>query len=120
MSESSRARIDFANKVKNGEYTFTQAEAELDRMGECYGENAFLAGNVTRKDPPWTMEDLDDLYMEAIAGAGSREFFNYMAEVSDVVYSKKHRTKRLAILGGIASIIALIGIMIAVVHYIRT
>ena len=93
MSKSSSARVDFARKVKNGDYTLEQAEKELDRMEESYGEEAFLAGSVVRKEPPWTMKDLEKLNMEVTAGAGSRELLHYMAEVSDAVYSKKRRMK---------------------------
>lgn len=114
---SSGARVAFARKVKNGEYTLAQAEAELDRMEAHYGEEAFLAGSVIRKEPPWTMEDLESLDMEVTAGAGSREFLHYMAEVSDAVYSKRRRTKMLAIVGGVVAALALIGAAVAVVRH---
>lgn len=116
MSESSSARVDLARKIRNGEYTLTQAEAELDRMEKCYGESAFLAGSVIRKEPPWTMDDLENLNMEVTAGAGSRELLHYMAEVSDAVYNKKRRTKTLAIVGGILAAAALIGAIAVIVH----
>lgn len=116
MSKSSSARVDFARKVKNGDYTLEQAEKELDRMEESYGEEAFLAGSVVRKEPPWTMKDLEKLNMEVTAGAGSRELLHYMAEVSDAVYSKKRRMKLLTILGGIVAAIALAGAIIALVQ----
>lgn len=117
MSESGSARADFVRKVKRGEYTLAQAEAELDRMEEHYGEEAFLPGSVTRKEPPWTMEDLEDLHMDVIAGAGSRELFHYMAEVSDAVYRKRRRIKALAIAGGIVAAIALFGAVVAIVRH---
>lgn len=118
MNESSSgARVAFARKVKNGEYTLAQAEEELDRMEARYGEEAFLSGSVIRKEPPWTMEDLESLDREVTAGAGSREFLHYMAEVSDAVYSKKRRTKMLAIVGGVVAALALIGAAVAFVRH---
>lgn len=120
MNESSNARVAFARKVRNGEYTLAQAEAELDRIEARYGEDAFLAGSVTRKEPPWTMEDLEGLNMKVTAGAGSRELLHYMAEVSDAVYSQKRRVKMLAIAGGIvAAAILLLGAAFAVVRHQR-
>lgn len=117
MSESSSARVDFARKVRQGKYTLAQAEAELNRMEECYGEKAFQPGSVTRKEPPWTMEDLEDLNLEVTAGAGSRELLHYMAEVGDAVYRKRRRIKTLAIAGGIVAAIALIGAAVAIARH---
>lgn len=119
MNESSSARVDLARKLRDGAYTLTQAEAELDRMEKDYGESAFLAGSITRKEPPWTMEDLEDLHMEVTAGAGSRELFHYMAEVSDAVYRKKRRTKKLAIAGGILGALAAIALVGGIVAALR-
>lgn len=108
MNESSSARVALARKLRNGEYTLEQAEAELDRMEKDYGESAFLAGSVTRKEPPWTMGDLEDLNTEVTAGAGSRELFHYMAEVSDAVY---RRRRHMIIAGGILGALAVIALL---------
>ena len=83
-----QARINFTQKVMAGEYTRTQAEAELDRMEREFGDLAFLPGTVTRKPEPWTMEYLKELEEAAICGAGSREFLSYMAEVGEKVHRK--------------------------------
>lgn len=88
MEANVRARINFMEKVMAGKYTRAEAEAELDRMEREFGDLAFLPGTVTRKPKPWTMKHLEELKTAAICGAGSREFFSYMAEVGEEVHRK--------------------------------
>lgn len=115
-----QARIDFVHKVQKGQYTYAEAEAELDRMQQVYGETAFSVGKVVRKPKPWTMKDLKKLERDFISSASSREFFDYMAEMSEEVYRKKRQKRMLAIIGGIAGLAALIAAMIAIVRFFNS
>ncbi|OUQ76582.1 hypothetical protein [Flavonifractor sp. An100] len=111
-----QARINFVDKVMKGQYSRAEAEAELDRMEQEFGERAFTTGKVTRKSKPWSMEDLKDLERDFMASASSRKFFEYMAEMSEEVYRKKRQRKKLAIFGGIAAAIALVVAVVALVR----
>lgn len=50
-----------STRLMKGQYSRAEAEAELDRMEQEFGERAFTTGKVTRKSKPWSMEDLKDL-----------------------------------------------------------
>ena len=115
-----QARINFVDKVMKGQYSRAEAEAELDRMEQEYGKDAFTIGTVTRKPKPWTMEDLKDLERDFMASASSRKFFEYMAEMSEEVYRKKRQRKKLAIFGGIAAAIALVAAVVALVRFFHS
>ena len=118
--DSIQARIDFVHKVMDGKYSRAEAEAELNRMEQLYGEDAFSIGKVVRKPKPWTMEDLEELERDFMASASSRKFFEYMAEMSEEVYRKKRQRKKLAIFGGIAAAIALVAAVVALVRFFHS
>ena len=119
MKDDIQARLDFIHKVMDGEYTYAEAEAELDRMEAKYGEEAFLPGAVVRKPRPWTRQDLEDLKGAAVAGAGSREFLSYMAEMGEEVHRKERRNKQLKVAGIIAAIVAAVAIIVMIVRILR-
>ena len=78
--------IHLANDIAAGKISANQLEEELSRIENEYGASAFNSFKVTRKDPPWTNEDLEDLRDQSSAGACSKEFYRYMVEVSESVY----------------------------------
>lgn len=87
-----KIRLNFIRNARAGKYTPAQAKAELDRMEKQYGKLIFTPGNANKKPRPWTKNDLDDLWKEAVAGAGSRDFLEYMAEVGYAVNkNNKHK-----------------------------
>lgn len=112
MKDNVEARVDFIEQVAEGKYTLSEAEAELNRMEQEYGNKAFLPGTVVRKPKPWTKEYLRDLEEDAIAGAGSREFLHHFAEVSADVYGRARRRRALAIGGGILAAFAAIALIL--------
>lgn len=112
MRDNVKARIDYIKKVAAGKYTLTEAEAELNKLEQEYGDDAFLPGAVVRKPKPWTKEYLRDLEEDAIAGAGSREFLHHFAEVSADVYGRARRRRALAIGGGILAAFAAIALIL--------
>lgn len=81
------------SKILKGEMRYPDVEKELDRISMQYGEDCFNCFRVERKEKPWSEKDLEDLGILSACGAGSREFYLYMAEVSDYVHSQK-ATKR--------------------------
>ena len=92
MNPRVEARFDFVIDAIAVTYTPAHAKAELDRIERRFGKMAFPPGTVTKKPRPWTKNDLDDLWQEAIAGAGSRDFLEYMAEVGYAVNkNNKHK-----------------------------
>lgn len=116
-----QARIDFVHKVMDGQYTYAEAKAELDRMEQVYGENAFSVGKVIRKPKPWTMKDLEDLHLDFMSSASSRDFFDYMAEMSEEVYRKKRKKRTFAIFGGVVALVAVIAaILLAFVRFFNS
>ena len=86
------AKLNFIRNAMAGKYTPAQAKVELDRIEREFGKMAFLPGTVTKKPRPWTRADLEHLRFKAAAGAGSRDFFEYMAEVGYAVNkNNKHK-----------------------------
>ena len=87
-----KIRLNFIRNARAGKYTPAQAKVELDQMEKQYGELVFTPGKANKKPRPWTKSDLDDLWKEAIAGAGSRDFLEHMAEVGYAVNkNNKHK-----------------------------
>lgn len=120
MTENIQARVNFVQCVMDGKYSCAEAEAELSRMQKEYGEHAFAPYCVEPKPKPWTFEDLKLLERKFMAGAASREFFSYMAEMSEEVYRKKRQRKKMAILGGIAAVVALVTVVVVVVQFFNS
>lgn len=106
------ARINYMDKIMKGLYTKEEADQELDRIAQEYGESAFLPGKAPKREKPWTMEDLQFLRNYAV-GDPSRELLSYMAEVSEYVF-RKQRIRRIIVLGGIAAAVIVAGIVVAV------
>lgn len=77
------------SKILTGEMRYADVEEALNRISMQYGEDCFNSFPVERKEKPWSDKDLEDLGTLSACGAGSREFYLYMAEVSDYVYSQK-------------------------------
>ena len=94
MRDRTQAKLDFIHKAMNGDYTAEQAQAELNQMEREFGELTFLPGTVTKKPRPWTRADLEDLRFEAAAGAGSRDFFAYLAEMGEEVNRTERRKRK--------------------------
>ena len=119
MRDRTQAKLDFIHKAMKGAYTAEQATAELDRMEREFGDLAFLPGKVTRKPHPWTRADLEDLRLEAAAGAGSRDFFAYLAEMGEEVTRTERRKRKIRIIAAIAAVVAAAAVIIAVVRTLR-
>lgn len=119
MRDRTQVQIDFIDKAIDGAYTADQAKAELDQMEREFGDLAFLPGKVTRKPRPWTKADLKDLQLEAAAGAGSREFLEYLAEMGEEVTRTERRKRKIKIISAITAVVAAAAVIIAVVRTLR-
>lgn len=107
-------QIRLVSKIVNGEIHRPEVERELDRIAKQYGEDCFNSYVVTRKPKPWSKEYLEELRALSVRGAGSREFYLYMAEVSDEVH--KGVPKWLVIAAGIVIAIALVAVLVFLVN----
>lgn len=89
--------IGLTNGIMSGELTRNSVENEIKRIESKYGAEAFNHFKVEKRSAPWTQKDLDDLEIQSASGAGSKEFYLYMAEVSDYVHksSKLHESSTL-------------------------
>lgn len=103
-------QIQLVSKIANGEISKATVEKELDRMEQKYGRDCFNSYPVKRKPKPWTKEYLDELEILSSSGASSKEFYLYMAEVSDEIY--KNRINKKTVLGIGFAIAIVLGIMI--------
>lgn len=86
-------QITLVNKIVKGEIKKSQVERELERMESKYGKECFNSYPVKRKLKPWTKEYLDELEMLSCSGASSKEFYLYMSEVSDEIYTRNINKK---------------------------
>lgn len=119
MKERTTAKLDYIKKAMNGAFSPAQAKVELDQMEKQYGELVFTPGKANKKPRPWTKNDLDDLWKEAVAGAGSRDFMEYMAEMGWEVKQTERREKRIKIFGILAAVVAAVAVIVAVVRLLR-
>ena len=119
MKDRTTAKLDYIKSAMNGAFSPDQAKAELDRMEKQYGELVFLPGRAKKKPRPWTKNDLDGLWKEAVAGAGSRDFLEYMAEMGWEVKQAERRQKRIKIFGILAAVLAAAAVIVAVVRLLR-
>lgn len=80
--------ISLTNGILSGKLSKSGVASEIDRIEKEYGESAFNLYKVQKKDAPWTQSDLDDLEIQSASGACSKEFYLYMAEVSEYIHKK--------------------------------
>ncbi len=100
------------SKILKGEIGRADVEKELDRISRKYGEDCFNSYPVKRKPKPWKEEDLKELEILGASGAGSKDFYRYMAEVSEAVFSRKALKKKIRFYIGMALVIILIAIFV--------
>lgn len=105
-------QIELTSRILKGEIGCAGVERELDRISEQYGEDCFNSYIVKRKPEPWNEADLKELRVLSASGAASKEFYRYMAEVSEAVFSKKARGKKTCLYIGLAAVIILIAIIV--------
>lgn len=86
-------QIELVSKIVKGEINKAGVEKELSRMEQQYGSECFNSYPVKRKPKPWTKEHLNELEVLSSSGASSKEFYLYMAEVSEEVYKFKLNKK---------------------------
>ena len=90
MSRFTNELCGVAAGIADGTYTREDVKRKLAALERAYPEEHYMVYPVTRKEKPWDMAYLKELEELFYCGAGSREFLEYMAEVSEEVY----RTKR--------------------------
>lgn len=78
-------RVKLGTKILRGEINKAEAVKEIERISEQYGEDCFNSYEVKRQSKPWTEKELKELEILSASGAGSKEFYLYMAEVSEEV-----------------------------------
>lgn len=78
--------INLTNEIMAGNLTKKQVVDEINKIESKYGESAFGSYQVTKKSAPWSKSDLEDLKVQSASGACSKEFYLYMAEVSEYVH----------------------------------
>lgn len=108
------------SKILTGEMRYADVEEALNRIAMQYGEDCFNSFPVERKEKPWSEKDLEELGNLSACGAGSREFYLYMAEVSDYVYSKKADRRKKNIGVGIAAVAMIVIVLVVIFTYRRS
>jgi len=88
-----KEHISLTNGILSGKISKADVETAMDRIEKEYGESAFNLYKVEKKPAPWTQGDLDDLEIQSASGACSKEFYLYMAEVSDYVHRNGNKNK---------------------------
>ena len=96
MSKFKSELSPLVQKIVAGKCPKSQVRQELTTIvGDDDPDDIFVPFQPERKDKPWDLAYLKELENLFYCGAVSREFIEYMAEVSDEVYRIK-RLKRLA------------------------
>lgn len=107
-------QINLVSKIMKGEIDRSGVEQELNRISAEYGDDSFNSYTVKRMPKPWTDKELKDLEVLSATGAASKEFYLYMAEVSEAVYAKKILKKIIMIGAGTFILILLVIVSIVV------
>lgn len=84
--------VKLTNSILAGDLNVDQVKSEVNRIESEYGPGSFDSYKVRKTSAPWTKEDLDELEIQSISGACSKDFYLYMAEVSEFVYKKNKKT----------------------------
>lgn len=88
-------QIKLVSKILKGEIGKADVDKELERISNQYGDDCFNSYEVKRQPKPWTGKSLKELEILSASGAASKEFYLYMAEVCEEVYSKKSKKRKL-------------------------
>lgn len=109
MSKFTDELSDLVQKIVSGKVSKQQVCYALDSIKENNPDEKFVHFQPERKDKPWNysyLKELEDLFYY---GASSREFIEYMAEVSCEVYRAKRAKKLLlSVLIGVAAFAVII------------
>ena len=89
MSQFTNELCGIAARIANGTYTRKDVKNKLDALERAYPEETYMVYPVARKEKPWDLAYLKELEMLFYSGAASREFLEYMTEVSEDVYRAK-------------------------------
>lgn len=112
MSQFTNAQNDLVRKIVAGKCPSSKVPAELHKIEQAFPDESFGLTQPQRKEKPWDMSYLKELEQLFYYGADSKEFIEYMAEVSDEVYRAKRLRKyllcALLVLAGIAVIVTLV------------
>ena len=93
MSQFTDASCDLVFKIVAGKCPRSQVRAELKKIEQEFPEEQFGTYHPKRKEKPWDMNYLKELEELFYHGADSKEFIEYMAEVSDEIYCAKRIKK---------------------------
>lgn len=109
---------EFMMDIIDGKYTLNEAKQKIRAYEEQYGTDFFADYEIEKKDKPWDMEYLKELKLKGMTGMASKQFFLYLAEVSEYVHANadtshsKGDKKKFIIAGIISAIIIALVIVI--------
>lgn len=98
--------VRLTNSIVAGDLTVEQVKEELNRIETEYGPDSFDLYKVKKKSAPWSKEDLEDLEIQSASGACSKDFYLYMAEVSEFVHRKNRKSGLLGFVDSLVRFIA--------------
>lgn len=98
--------VRLTNSIVAGDLTIEQVKEELNRIETEYGPDSFDLYKVKKKSAPWSKEDLEDLEIQSASGACSKDFYLYMAEVSEFVHRKNRKSGLLGLVDSLIRFIA--------------
>ena len=117
MSEASDRRIALKKDIRNGKLSLDDVKREVRKMKEEFGEDAFLAYELDKKERPWDEEYLKELDDKGRSGAGSEEFILHFAEVKEEVAKRKKRRLLIGgIIGGVAIAVGIVSVTMVACH----
>ena len=109
MSQFTNAQNDLVREIVRGKCDRNRARRELIKLEKAFPEEQFGTYEPKRKEKPWDMSYLRELEELFYHGADSKDFIEYMAEVSEEVYRSNHIRK---VLLGALLIVAFIAAII--------
>ena len=93
MNQFKNAQVDLVQRIVNGECARRQVPSEISRIEKSFPGEHFGSYLPQRKEKPWDMSYLKELEELFYHGADSKEFIEYIAEVSDEIYRAKRVRK---------------------------
>lgn len=106
-------QVELVSLILNGHISYDEVRKKLDDISIQYGDGVFNSYEVKKKPKPWTESDLRELEILSASGAGSKEFYLYLSEVSD--YIKKQKSKKKIVTMAIIGFAVLATIIVTIV-----
>lgn len=103
-------RVAIIDRILANEIKKSEVEAALADLESEFGEEAYADDGFCPKEKPWNKNYYSELEKVSLTGVSSKKYILHLVEVRDYLNAKLMA----AIGGGLAVVIAIVGIILAI------